>query len=281
MARPLWLGILLVLLIGVYVPLSKKIWSERLVQRTTLQAGYVLPSALAGILALDYKGLAADLAIARVINFTGGRSLSKTPMTGADWDYIQAALTVAVDLDPYAQDSYLLIESLLPWEGERVEAANRLLEKGAGCRTNDWELLFFLGFNHYYFLKDYEKAADYLMAASKIPDSPSFLPPFAARLAHTVGKSQTAALFLKGIVQQTADPRVRANLEKRLLALESASAIEDMVARFQQEQGRLPTMVGELLSFGYAKKIPEDPYGGEWTISATGAVESSSKFSGN
>ena len=280
-ARPVKLGIALVLLLAAYVAISVNVWGQRLERRIALQPGYVLPPAFSRMLALDYKSLYADFMLAKIINFYGGRALANSPLVDADWTYIVNALTVVIDLDPYAQDPYLLAESLLPWEGGRVEEANRLLEVGMRHRTTDWQIPFFIGFNHYYFLKDNVKAADILMQASKIPESPEFLAPFAARLAHQAGKSGTAVVFLKGILAQTADPRVRANLEKRLLALEGAATIEDLVEKFGIVYGRLPETVAELISLGFAKQLPDDPYGGEWKITESGSVESTSKFSDN
>lgn len=281
MARYGRLLIPLVLLVAAHVAISANVWSQRLEKRTVLQPGYVLPVSFSRILALDYKSLYADFMLAKVINFYGGRALANSPMVDDDWTYIVNALAVVIDLDPYAQDPYLLTESLLPWDGQRVEEANRLLEVGMRHRTTDWQIPFFIGFNHFYFLKDNQKAADILMQASKIPGSPEFLTPFAARLAHQAGKSATAVGFLKGVLAQTADPRVRANLERRLLALEGAATIEGLVEKFKNEHGRLPDNVAELVSQGLATQLPKDPYGGEWTITESGGVESTSRFSDN
>lgn len=281
MVRQVKLFIPLVLLVAIHVGISANVWRQRLEKRTVLQPDYVLPASFSRILALDYKSLYADFMLAKIINFYGGRALADSPLVDSDWTYIVNALTVVIDLDPYAQDPYLLAESLLPWDGGRVEEANRLLGVGMRHRVTDWQIPFFIGFNHYYFLKDNLRAADILMQASKIPDSPEFLAPFAARLAHQAGKSGTAVGFLKGILAQTADPRVRANLEKRLLALEAAATIEALVENFRNSHGRLPETVAELVFLGFAKQLPEDPYGGEWEITESGSVESTSKFSDN
>lgn len=278
MARSVRLFIALLLLLAAHISFSANVWNQRLERRTTLQAGYVLPVSFNRILALDYKSLYADFMLAKVINFYGGRALAHVPLTDGDWTYIHNSLTVVTNLDPYAQDPYLLAESLLPWEGGRVEEVNRLLDMGMRHRTSDWQLPFFIGFNHYYFLKDTAKAADFLMLASKIPGSPDFLAPFAARLAHQARKSKTAVVFLKGILAQTSDPRVRSKLEKRLLALEGAAMIEELVEIFINKQGRPPETVAELVALGYAKQLPEDPYGGEWQINENGSVESTSNF---
>lgn len=281
MVRYVKFSIPLALLVASYIVISVNVWSQRLEKRTVLQPDNVFPVPFSRILALDYKSLYADFMLAKIINFYGGRALADSPLADSDWTYIVNALTVVIDLDPYAQDPYLLAESLLPWDGGRVEEANRVLEVGMRHRTTDWQIPFFIGFNHYYFLKDNVRAADILMQASKIPDSPEFLAPFAARLAHQAGKSGTAVVFLKGILAQTSDPRVRANLEKRLLALEAAATIETLVENFRNSHGRLPETVAELVFLGFAKQLPEDPYGGEWGITESGSVESTSKFSDN
>jgi hypothetical protein len=182
------------------------------------------------------------------------------------------------DLDPYFLDPYVLGQGLLTWGAGRVEAANRLLEKGMEHRTSDWRMPFYVGFNHFYFLEDYAKGGEYIMRAARMEGSPGYLPTLAGRLNYYGGQSKTGLLFLRELLADSNDPRMRARLEARLTALERAVMLEEKLAEFQEEQGRAAQSLEELVQAGYLDELPPDPYGGQWIILKSGRVFSTSRF---
>ncbi|MBN1141268.1 MAG: hypothetical protein JXB25_05675 [Deltaproteobacteria bacterium] len=278
-ARKLFVLILIVFVgAGVHVGLSRKVWENRQEVRRTTQTGYVFPSQFARILALGHKGLYADYLFLNTLTFFGERQMYRENLTKEDWDYLVAGLDTVTDLDPYFLDPYVLGASLLTWDIRRFDDANRLLEKGTRHRTWDWRLPYYLGFNHFYFLKDYNKGAEYLMEASRRPQSPSFLPTLAARLSYYGDQARTGILFLMALISQTKDERLRNSLLIRKQALEGAALIEERIERFRKERGRAPGDINELLKEGYIEQLPEEPYGGKWLILPTGRVFSTSKF---
>lgn len=273
---------LLLLFLSGYFWISGKVWHQRAEVRRSTDAGYVIPSKYSRVLALEFKGLLSDFLLLKTITFFGERVELEQTLSENDWQYIIGSLDAITDLDPYFLDPYILAESLLTWESGRYEEANRLLEKGLKYRVNDWQLPFFIGFNHFFFLKDFEKGGDYLMMASRLPNSPGFLPSLAARIGYYGDKAHTAVMFLKGIIAQTSDERLKSWLELRLVALERAAVLEDLVEKYQKEQGGLPEKVEELVSKGYIDELPIDPYGGNWVMMKNGRVFSTSRFvSGN
>ncbi len=278
MARTLWIVLLLLLVIPPYIWLYEKHWQQRAEMRQSAQAGYVLPSKFSRVLALEYDGLLADFQFLKLVTFIGERVLQQEKMSEKDWDYVAAALESITHLDPYFLDPYLLGESLLTWEAGRIEEANQLLEKGMRHREGDWQMPFFIGFNYFYFLKDYERGAEYLMQASKLPGSPAFLPNLAARLGYYGKKTKTAVVFLKSIHAQTSDPKVRHYMEARITALERAALIEERVDEFVADRGHPPAALEKLVQAGYLERLPEDPYGGEWILMENGRVFSTSRF---
>lgn len=277
LAAPL---LVLFCLLPAYFLLQGDLWEGRAELRRSAQAGYVIPSKFSRVLALEHKGLLSDFLLLKTITFFGERVIAEQPLNDEDWRFITGSLDAVTDLDPYFLDPYLLGEGLLTWESGKVEEANRLLEKGRKYRYWDWQLPFYIGFNYFYFLGDNEKGAEYLLEAARLPDSLGFLPDLAARIGYYGGKSRDAAVFLKGIIAQTDDRRVKDRLEKRLSALERAALIEDLVARFKQERGREPRDLLELIVSGYTETLPQDPYGGDWVLMETGRVFSTSRFVG-
>lgn len=271
-------SVVLLLLLLVYSLLLPAVWNSRQVARSEIPAGYVIPSKFSRILALGHQGLLSDFLFLKTATFIGSRGLSGQPLGDNDWNYVKQSLDVVTDLDPYFVDPYMLAEGLLAWDAQKPELANQLLVKGAEFRTWDWRLPFFIGFNYFYFLKNYEKASGYIMQAAELPGSPAYLKTLGARLAYYGGKSQTALLFLKEMLAETNDPLLKSRLEMRLTALEGAVMIENALEQFKSREQRLPNELSELVIMGDLLVLPEDPYGGQWGILKNGRVFSTSKF---
>jgi len=264
--------------IGVYFPLCQGMWKSREQSRANTPTGYMIPSKFSRILALGNQGLLSDFLFLKIATHVGTKVGMEQPFGEGDWRFVASGLNVVTDLDPYFVDPYFLAEGLLAWDAGQPELANQLLAKGTNYRRNDWRLPFFIGFNNFYFLKDYETASGFIMAASQLPGSPDYLKTLGARLAYYGGKSKTALLFLQEMLAETDDPLLRQRLAKRLRALELAVMIEEAIGKFRARENRPPKSMDELLSSGYLHALPLDPYGGDWIMSKDGRVFSSSRF---
>ena len=205
------LGLILVVIIviGLHVCLSDKVWEQRGEVRRNIETGYVFPSRFTRIMALGHKGLYADYLFLNTLTFFGGKRMYQEKLSDEDWDYLAAGLDAVTDLDPYFLDPYVLAEGIMTVENRNFKDVNRLLEKGTKHRTWDWRMPYYLGFNHFYFLKNYAKGSEYLMEASRRPGSPKFLPSLAARLSYYGDQAKTGVLFLTGVLAQTADEKLR------------------------------------------------------------------------
>ena len=274
------LGLIFIVILGagLHVLLSDMVWEERGEVRRNIEAGYVFPSRFTRIMALGHKGLYADYLFLNTITFYGEKQMHQKTMTSEDLDFLVAGLDAVTDLDPYFLDPYVLAEGTLTWSVHRFEDANRLIEKGMRNRTWDWQMPYFLGFNNFYFLKDFNKGAEYLMEASRRPGSPNFLPKLAARLSYYGDQAKTGVLFLTGMLNQTDDERLRESLLLRKQALEGAAGLEDAIERYTKDRRKAPASLDKLVSEGYIGRLPEEPYGGKWVILPTGRVFSTSKF---
>ena len=278
MRRRLPLLCLVLALIG-YAFIVPRVWTSRETMRDTIPVGYVIPSKFSRILAMGHQGVLSDFLFLKTATFIGGRSGSGQVMQEEDWQFVIRSLDVVTDLDPYFKDPYVLAEGLLAWDARKPEAANLLLQKGMEYRDWDWRLPFYVGFNYFYFLKNYEKAAGYIMRAAELPGSPAYLKTLGARLAYYGGKSKTALLFLQEMLAQANDPLLKQRLELRFTALERAVMIEEALEKFIAEYDRRPQK-NELVEKGFLDEMPEDPYSGEWVILESGRVFSTSKFAG-
>jgi hypothetical protein len=272
------LSILLLFALLALIPFSEEVWDLRAEARRSAEAGYVMPAKFSRILAIEFQGLLSDYQLLRTITFYGERAMYGQQMVDADWDYVIRGLDVVTELDPYFLDPYVLAEGLLTWETGKIEEANRLLEKGRKSRDWDWQIPFFLGFNHFYFLQDFAQGAEYLMEASRLPGSPSFHPRHAARLGYFGNKAKTAIMFLEGNLAQSTDSRLRETLKLRLTAHKGAAIIEDALLAYQKRYQSSPDQLVDLVTKGYLPSLPEEPYGGKWVLLKNGRIFSTSRF---
>ena len=65
-----------------------KVSSERDKLRRTEGIGLVMPSAVARIVALEFKGIFADIIFSRAMTYYGGKLLRDEETTEEEWDWI-------------------------------------------------------------------------------------------------------------------------------------------------------------------------------------------------
>ena len=192
-------------------------------------------------------------------------------------DPIVRTAEVVTRLCPYYYDIYYIANGYLTWDYGDVETANRLLEKGLEYTPERWIYYLYLGFNHFYFLKDYEKGAMYLVEASEVSGKPQYAH-LASKLLYASGRTEVAIGILKGMIENTRDEGWKRGLETRLKALEGIYELEKAVEVFRERFGTLPQNLEELKNAGIIKGIPEDPYGGEFYIDEEGNVRTTSNL---
>lgn len=240
--------------------------------------GYVLPGAMLRVLTGEYRGLAADFFFLQGL-VAYGRTLegrmSQVEKEQA-WQRAYHLLDASVDLDPWFFDPYYFANASLSRNPALVPDINRMLEKGLDRRDWDWMLPFFLGFNHFYYLQDNAKAAEYLMLGAQRPDASPLLATLGARLAYQGRRTENAIVFLRGILSKTKDEQTRELYLTRLKALEGVYVLEQALALYQERFGTQAPDLNALLSGGILVAIPEDPYGGTFYLGDDGTIQSTS-----
>lgn len=278
--RRLAVVVLLIMLTVVHVLVLGKATEEVSALPRHEESAYVLPSPLLAITALEFDGLASDFMFLKVLVFFGG-TLGRKEIPKVrewEWGWFYKVLDVSSDLDPYFFDPYYFGNAILTWDAGMIREANLLLEKGSRYRDRDWLLPFYLGFNHFYFFQDSEKASEYLMESSRRPGASPITVSLATKLAHKAKRTETAIIFLEQILEKTEDARLRKEYETRLDGLRKLLYLERAVAFYKKKFGRTPVMLDELVKRGMIKAIPLDPYGGTFFIDRRGVVSSTSNF---
>src|SRR3990170_7095555 len=125
---------------------------------------------------IGYEQLVGDIIWLRTIQVIGDKVV--TPK-GYDWVY--HAMDVVTTLDPKFAYAYQFGGVTLSELGNRPDMSNMLLEKGLKENPEVWQIPFYLGFNNFFHLHNYEKAAKYMSIASELPGHPEYLPKLASR----------------------------------------------------------------------------------------------------
>ena len=223
---------------------------------------------------LGYHHLGADILWLRLVQVLGKRS--STPQ---DYEWLYHALDVITTLDPLYTHAYQVGGIVLTELARRVDLSNRLLEKGLEGNPTAWQVPFFLGYNHFFFLLDYRRAADYMAHAARLPGHPPHTAQLAARLYAQAGNPETAMEFLDAMRRQTKDEHVKEVLEvrmKEVIIERDIRLLEEAVRRFTQRERRPPATLAELVGRGILRALPPEPFGGVYRLaSKTGEITSS------
>ena len=158
-----------------------------------------------------------------------------------------------------------------------IREANDLLSKGIKHRTWDWMLPFFAGFNHFYFLQENEKAAEFLMEASRRPSADPMLASIASKLAFQERRTETSIQFLEEMLQKTDDELTKQRFKKRIEALRGILLLEQAVEQYQRRYHDKPHSVELLVAKGMIQNVPQDPYGGKFYLDPSGSVRSTTE----
>lgn len=223
-----------------------------------------VPMELIGALTGEFKGLVADYLLLEAASFIGSRQSFSA--TSEDWDAATLLLKQSNFLDPYFRNTYLLAQGSLPWQAKKYDDTLAILERSRKHLTWEWLPGFFLGFDHFYFLKDNLTASKKLMEASKIPDAPVYLATMGSRLAAEAGQIRAAIDFLTVMYEKTEDEQVREQLKKRILAFQGIKMLQDAVSRFKSEYSRMPDTLDELVATSIIPFLPVNPYDRPYTL---------------
>lgn len=246
-----------------------------------VKLGYLPHPQVLKLISADHDLLLAEFAVVKVLFYFGTiiEKFRQNLIIRPEHYNMFQTISTAAQLDPYNNDVYYFAQAAFTWELGRIDEVNALLRHGMTYRTWDYWLPFYLGFNHAYFLKDYDTGARYLRQAAEISGNPLFAN-LAARYFYEAGQTQVGLAFLDAMIVQAKDPAVRTTYERRRTALLAVSQIEAALDSYRQVSGRKAGSLRELVDAGLLARLPDDPYGGEFYLDDEGHVRSTSKFAG-
>lgn len=278
MKRYVCIGVFFLVMISGYTVFANRMQEARQEFLTEKFVEYTIPSEFLIPLSLEFKGLASDLLLVKFMTFIGARTDQLYDFSKEDWDAVRNTLDTITDLDPYYWDAYLYAQVFLTWDETHFEDANKILEKAIRYLPDNYHIPYYIGLNYYNFGKDTEKGAQYLMEASKINGSPSYIATLAARMSAYSSDYERGILFLNEMLKQADNAGVAEQYKMRIELLQAMQYIDSAVRSFQEIYKRSPARLSELVEMGIVSAIPKDPYGGKFYISDNGQISTTSKM---
>jgi tetratricopeptide (TPR) repeat protein len=175
-------------------------------------------------------------------------------------------------------DSYYFAQAVLAWEAKMIPQVIELLEYGFQHRTWDFRLPYFISFNYAFFLKDYERAGEYLAKAAELKPDVEWYATLAARYFYEGGRTALALAYLKDMIPEARNEAIRKRMITRAAAFEKILQIEKAVLAYTNRFQTKPKKLEDLVKTGILTKIPEDPYGGSFYLDDEGRVRATSKL---
>ena len=251
-------------ILGVFIASSVHIKGER----KKLSARYALnivsvPPSVVRLLAGEFNGLMADFILMQVSSFTGsGKDISRN-----EWKNVLLGFDQVMELDPYFEQTYLQAQSAMAWDARMPEEAIRLLEVAKNSRSWDFRPGYFIGFDYYYFLDDYDKASNQFLETAKVENAPVLLALLGSRFsARGGGRTQASLLVLENMLNE---PDITENnakeIKSRILALKGVMMIENAVKTYEDRFGVKPGSLDRLMDTGIMKQLPPNPYASSYT----------------
>jgi len=270
--RVLLLLVFALLTVGTLVPLTK----IRDNKPAEARLGFFPPAPVIKALTADQYQFVSQVISLQCLFYFG--SLVEQPGQRPDLQRIYRALYTSTRLDPYNMDAYYFAQSVLTWEPGLSPRVVELLEYGFAHRPWDWYLPFFLSFDYAYFLKDYNKAGEYLAKVAQLKPEIDWYVTLAARYLYEGGSTALALAYLKEIIPTARNEAIKRRMMTRAEALEKILKIEQAIVAYRKRFQRDPKELGDLVNGGVLDLVPEDPYGGSFYLDKDGRVRTTSKL---
>jgi hypothetical protein len=214
----------------------------------------------------------------RAIQYYGRRD--EAARRAVPYANLMPLLEITTTLDPDLLDVYHFGAAFLseprPLGAGRPDQAVMLLDKGITRHPLEWRLHFEKGFVYFWFEKDYTKAGQVWLAASRLSTAPEWMEGLAAMALSKSGAVETARALWERQYQHSERKDTKENARNHLISLqvdEERWSLEFLVRRFRRLRGRPPASLAELSTAGLLTRPPVDPSGVPYGYdAATGAV---------
>ena len=225
---------------------------------------------------LGFDGLMACIYWTRTVQYFGQRHY----LHQRSYNELAPLLEITTTLDPHLIPAYQFGASFLaprPPNGAGEPArAIELMKYGIQHNPDNWHLYYDLGFVYYTELHDFQRAGEAFEKGSHVPNAHPFLKLLAAQMAEHANDFATARLLWRATYESSTETNIRQNALEHLRSImvdEEITALENAVARFEQNNARPPSSLWELAAAEHLGGIPVDPDGNPYELGLDGQVQ--------
>lgn len=218
-----------------------------------------IPAIPAGAIKLitgEFNGLMSDFILLQISSFLGGNhTISKH-----EWQKINLGYQQILTLDPYFQHALMQIQGIMVWNRDMTPAAIELLKIPEKNRPWDWMPGYYIGFDYYYFLQDFEKASEMFLKTAKIQNTPILIALLGSRFAVQGQRVETSLLSLKHMLE---DPEIsddsKNEIQNRIILLKGILMLEKGIKKYKTLYSTLPGTLNDLIKENIITSLPEHP----------------------
>jgi hypothetical protein len=230
-------------------------------------------------LALSFDSVLADVYWIRSVQYYGDTKLSFAAKK--EYGRLYPLLDITTSLDPRFNIAYrfgaILLSEGHPNGAGSTEQAIALLQKAITEMPEKWQYLHDAGFVEYWWNRDAEAAAKWLLRAADVPGAPPYLRTVAATMLAEGGEQNSARALWTEVAATAEHEWLRQAARRGLMQLDAESIIEQLkpiVSRFHDQTGRYPVSWNELVRARLLSGVPLDPSGVPYALDAvSGAVD--------
>lgn len=240
---------------------------ERLAWAELPKSGVLIP------LSFGCRALMADSVWVATVQRLGGMDVFKASDTQKR--VLAQGAVAASEIDPHFVFPLEAMGVVLSAWMNEAGIARKLFLRGWFLAPQSWKFPFFLGFLSYIHEGDTRRAAEFLKRASIKPNCPAYVTRLTAKLYTLSGNPKEALAFLESVSGLESLAYFRPQIEERkkeVLLTMAFDEIEGALARYRARFGKPPKDIQELKALGLLKRVPKDPFGGDFLIDKQGRV---------
>lgn len=238
--------------------------------RSTEEILYVENGDLLKKATVGFENLAADIYWLRAVQYFGGK---RQEVENKNYALLAPLLWITVKLDPHFKIAYTYGATFLsepfPLGAGLPLKGIELIDDGIKTHPDHWRFYLDKGFIYFWYLRDYEKAAQVFLEGSKLEGAPYWMVTTAARALTRGGERETARALWK-IQRDTAETeQQKENANTHLMqldALDQIDVLKKLIERYQQTTGHYPAEWQELVDARLLRAVPRDPVGEPYVL---------------
>jgi hypothetical protein len=201
-----------------------------------------------------------------------------------DYAALYPLLDLVTSLDGHFRIAYrfgaIFLTEAFPAGPGRPDLAIKLLERGIERDRGRWEYYHDIGFVYYWWLRDYQQAADWFLRGSERPGAAEWLKPLAATTMVGGGNRESSRLLWQQMLASDMD-YLRTQAQHRLAQLDTLDTLDQLtpvLQRFVDRERRTPKSWQELVAAERLPGVPADLTGVNFVFDpAVGHIDVSRK----